>query len=62
MLNDYSGKIAQEPDGDITRLEKALEENRRKISNIFSFIMENGFTSDKAKATLTALEEEKKLL
>ena len=62
MLNDYNSRIAQESDSDIKRLEKALAENQRKISNIFNFIMENGFASDTAKATLTALEEEKKLL
>ena len=62
MLNDYNSRIAQESDSDIKRLEKVLAENQRKISNIFNFIMENGFASDTAKATLTALEEEKKLL
>lgn len=62
MLNDYNSRIAQESDSDIKRLEKSLTENQRKISNIFNFIMENGFASDTAKATLTALEEEKKLL
>ena len=62
ILNDYNSRIAQESDSDIKRLEKSLTENQRKISNIFNFIMENGFASDTAKATLTALEDEKKLL
>ena len=61
MLNDYNNKIASESDSELKQIEKALVENQRKISNIFKFVMENGFASDTAKETLTKLEAEKKL-
>jgi len=62
MLNDYNNKIASEGDGELKRIEKALEENQRKISNIFSFIMDKGLSADIAQADLIRLDEEKKLL
>ena len=62
MLNDYNNKIASEADGELKRIEKALKENQRKISNIFSFIMDKGLSADIAQADLTRLDEEKKLL
>ena len=36
MLNDYNNKIASESDSELKRIEKALEENQRKISNILA--------------------------
>ena len=62
MLNDYNNKIASESDSEWKRIEKALEENQRKISNIFSFIMDTGLSADIAQTDLTRLDEEKKLL
>ena len=62
MLNDYNNKIASESDSELKRIEKALEENQRKISNIFSFIMDKGLSADIAQADLIRLDEEKKLL
>ena len=62
MLNEYNNKIASESDSELKRIEKALEENQRKISNIFSFIMDKGLSADIAQADLTRLDEEKKLL
>ena len=62
MLNDYNNKIASESDSELKRIEKALEENQRKISNIFSFIMDKGLSADIAEVDLTRLYEEKRFL
>ena len=59
MLNDYHNKIAPDSDSELKRIEKALEENQRKNSNIFSFIMDKGFSADIAQADLASLDEEK---